>query len=519
MIAYYLRLSGADEENSRFHRESDSIESQRLTLLSYQKNHLDIGTESGPDPSQHLEYIDDGFTGRNFKRPGWNRLIEDCKKGKVDTLLVRDASRLGRNHIEVENYLQMVFPALNVRVICVQEHYDSRKAIFTEEISFQNIINDWYSRDIGMKVRSSLSQRWKNGDRINRKAPYGYVCHDKEKGYEVDPEAAVIVKRIFTAAAEGKTATRIADDLNRDGVPTPLSHILKRDGRTSAYGSRMETTRIWMGETICRILKNETYTGVRIAHTMAHRRDGKAIRVPDEEQFRYEDDHEPLVSRELFEKAQGAIRSRGERRSANNCGNPAAASSDPRQGLFKRLLRCGNCHRRMVFSGTSYRCGRAIMAEYTGCSRERVSEDFLTMQVQAALLKKAEQANRILNGQEDIPVADGIEEEIQRLKKRQMDSFEEMSNGNLSLDAFIQIRDDVRQKVEKLQRMRSEIAGKTGYRIDLEYALKPLAKLNSQTELTQELLESLVEAVYVSEGSVEVVTRAEQYLDSGNMET
>lgn len=159
------------------------------------------------------------------------------------------------------------------------------------------------------------------------------------------------------------------------------------------------------------------------------------------------------------------------------------------------------------------------MAEYTGCSRERVSEDFLTMQVQAALLKKAEQANRILNGQEDIPVADGIEEEIQRLKKRQMDSFEEMSNGNLSLDAFIQIRDDVRQKVEKLQRMRSEIAGKTGYRIDLEYALKPLAKLNSQTELTQELLESLVEAVYVSEGSVEVVTRAEQYLDSGNMET
>ena len=521
MIAYYMRLSSADEENGtnsgstgqgRYGRESGSIDSQRLTLMNYQRRHPDIGQFA--DILQHLEYIDDGFTGRNFKRPGWNRLIEDCKKGKVDTILVKDASRLGRNHIEVENYLQMVFPALEVRVICVDGGYDSKVSTTGEAVSFQNIINDWYSRDISLKIRSSLHQIWKSGEMANVQVPFGYVCRDRKKGCEVDPEAAKVVKRIFAEASEGKTTRMIMDGLNRDGIPDPYSYLIRRDGRKSRFDEKTEMTRVWTTGTVRNILRNESYTGVRISHRTTTSRTGKAIQVPEEEQFRFEDDHEPLVSRELFEKAAEVIgkRTMKVRSKAAETEETSAVGGGSRSSFFQGFLRCGNCHRMMPFSGLSYRCNNGRMSQYTGCSEERFREVSLKSQVWTILREKATKARQILEGQEIIPVADGIEEEIRIWKYRQMDAFAEMSSGLITTDDFIRIRDETRKMVSELEQKRSEIAEKNGYRIDLEYALKPLAKAETKTELTREMLQELVETIYVFEDQVEVVTRAEKYL-------
>ena len=180
-------------------------------------------------------------------------------------------------------------------------------------------------------------------------------------------------------------------------------------------------------------------------------------------------------------------------------------------GFFHGLIRCGNCHRKMKFSGLSYRCGSARMSEFTGCSTERIGEDELKEQVWSILLEKAAKAKRILDGQEEMPVADGIEDEIQAWKRKQMDSFVEMSAGNITQEEFIAVRDEVRDKVAELEQRQSDIAGKNGYRIDLEYALKPLARAGER-ELTRELLDELVETIYVFEDHVEVVTKAEQYL-------
>ena len=151
------------------------------------------------------------------------------------------------------------------------------------------------------------------------------------------------------------------------------------------------------------------------------------------------------------------------------------------------------------------------MSEFTGCSVSRFNEDELRGQVWSILLEKSAKARRILDGQEEIPVADGIEDEIQAWKRKQMDSFVEMSAGNITQEEFIAVRDEVRDKVAELENRRSDIAGRNGYRIDLEYALKPLARIEGR-ELTRELLESLVETFYVFEDHVEVVTKAEQYL-------
>ena len=414
----------------------------------------------------------------------------------------KDSSRLGRNHIEVENYLQMVFPMLKVRVICVNEGYDSKKSITNEAISFQNLINDFYSRDISMKIRSGHQQKWKKGELITGRAPYGYMCKDIKKGFEIDTDAAEVVKRIFTEAAEGKTTGQIAEGLNSDVVPDPYSYLLKRDKNKSRFDEKMDASRVWSTGTIRKILKTEAYTGVRIAHARTKRRNGRQVRVPEEEQFRYEDDHEAVVSRELFEKGRMAIRSRRD----NN-----GKQTQHRGGLFQGILRCGNCNMKMKFSGLSYRCGGGRMSEFTGCSVSRFSEDELRVQVWSILLEKSAKARRILDGQEEIPVADGIEEEIQIWKKKQMDSFVEMSAGKITQEEFIVVRDEVREKVTELENRRSDIAGKNGYRIDLEYALKPLARVE-EGELTMELLESLVESIYVLEDHIDVETKAEQYL-------
>ena len=198
-IAFYLRLSIADGDLGKNNKdESYSIENQRILLQNYL-----ISTEMCTD-DELAEYIDDGYSGLNFNRPAFQRMIEDAKIGKIDTIIVKDLSRLGRDYIGVGDYLEQIFPVLGVRFIAVNSYYDSNDYIGRTmglEMSFGNLINTLYCKDISKKFKSALQTKWKQGISTAGRLPFGYV-KDKNDPHKwvIDPEAAKYVRLIFDLA-------------------------------------------------------------------------------------------------------------------------------------------------------------------------------------------------------------------------------------------------------------------------------------------------------------------------------
>ena len=417
MVAYYMRLSRAQDREG----ESQSIENQRRVLMDYQRRQTDLGGSKTVriDP-RHLEYIDDGFTGTNFNRPGWKQLIEDCRKGKVKTIMAKDVSRIGRNYIEVEDYLNQIFPMLGIRVICVMEGYDNKDSIDSEVISLENIMNTYYVKDLRKKVEASITNRLKHGKVVSRITPFGYICDDLKEGWKVDPQAAKTVRLIFREAVAGKKPGEIAKLLNEKGTETPGKH--KGIGKNA--DPVMQETRVWTSTMVRSILKNEQYTGVRISRKSRKNKLGKVVATSPEEQFRTENDHEALVSVKNFKLAQMVVRTNAgtaqKSDERNNTGVDAAAevaeaakaaesgNGSEKKPLLSGLLRCGKCHRMMVINGekTAAHCGRERML---GDTAEPVSMSLIEAKTTAMLNTKAELAKKLLGQKVEIPDVDGIE--------------------------------------------------------------------------------------------------------------
>ena len=221
--AIYLRLSRDDEGK----KESDSIHNQRELLKSY--------IESHPDIKLYGEYSDDGYTGTNFDRPGFQKMMDLVQKNVIDCIIVKDLSRLGRNYIETGRYIDQIFPMLGVRFISINDNYDSASESNEADeiiIPFKNLINDAYCRDISMKVRSQLDTKRKNGKFVGSFAAYGYKKDPNDVNkLIVDDKAAEVVKMIFNLRLEGYSPGRIADKLNNMGIASPLQY--KRSSGTN----------------------------------------------------------------------------------------------------------------------------------------------------------------------------------------------------------------------------------------------------------------------------------------------
>ena len=215
-VAAYLRLSREDGDK----QESDSIRNQRELITEYisrNKNLRFIG-----------EYVDDGYSGTSFERPNFQRLMEDARTGKVNCIIVKDLSRLGRNYIETGRYIEQIFPLLGVRFISILDHYDSAEKDSASDwliVPFKNLINDAYARDISVKIRSQLDVKRKNGKFIGSFACYGYDKDPKDSNHIIiDPYAADIVRMIFRMKLSGCNQTGIAERLNKMGVLPPAAY-------------------------------------------------------------------------------------------------------------------------------------------------------------------------------------------------------------------------------------------------------------------------------------------------------
>ena len=326
----YLRLSRDDGDTE----ESNSITGQRELLRDFIRNR--------PELREYAVRIDDGFTGSNFERPDFKKMMEDVKEGRTNCIIVKDLSRFGRNYLDAGEYIEKIFPFLGVRFIAVNDNYDSlgeKSASDDLVIPFKNLINEAYCRDISVKVRTQLEIKRKSGQYIGAFAVYGYMKDETDKNrLIVDEYAADIVRDIFSWKLDGMSPQDIAVRLNQSGILSPMEYK-KSLGMRFATSFKANAQAAWSANSVLRILKNPVYIGVLTQgkETTPSYKVRKRIIKPEDEWTVIPDSHEPIIRREDFESVQKVL-TLDTRRSPN----------DSNVQLFSGMVFCGECGASMV---------------------------------------------------------------------------------------------------------------------------------------------------------------------------
>ena len=326
-IVKYLRLSLEDEDMLD---ESNSITNQRIVIGQY------IASKNEFKNTEVLEFKDDGYSGTNFDRPGFQSMMELVRDGKVSTIIVKDLSRFGRNHIEVDTYLEQIFPFMNVRFIAINDNVDSMKyesGMPGIDVGFRNIINEHHSIDTSVKVKRTLIQRQKAGKYMGARAPYGYLKPDEDvTSLVINPETAPVVKMIFQNFSFILTWTH---NFLLIQVTCQLSniHSIKIFLKT---GVKKTTEKyIWYPVTVRLILMTETYTGTTIGGKwkVASVGSNKHLKTKEEDWIVVEGTHEAIVSKEVFDAVQEKLELNSRKRSKTHNNNYP----------LKGLVKCGGC--------------------------------------------------------------------------------------------------------------------------------------------------------------------------------
>lgn len=294
-IAACLRLSKEEFGNEK---ESNSITNQKLIIDNYLKEHKEYKLID--------YYVDDGYSGTDFDRPEFQRMLEDIKNKKIDVIIIKDLSRLGRNYIETGNFVEVVFPAMGVFVISVDENYemDSSDYYGSDYVSLKNLFNDMYAKDISKKVRSSLIVKKYNGEFVGKLAPYGYIKDSKDKHkFLIDKNISHIIKKIFDMILEGKSRREVADFLNNNDILTPSEYLKINTDKDTTIMKK------WNPEKVNAILRNENYTGTLFQgkkRKLNYRID-KKIKLSKENWIVTENHHKAIISKEDFDKVQDIL--------------------------------------------------------------------------------------------------------------------------------------------------------------------------------------------------------------------
>jgi site-specific DNA recombinase len=322
----YGRLSQEDELKG----DSNSIQNQRMLLEKYAR-------ENGFTNEKFL--YDDGYSGTNFNRPAWNEVMKLIENGEVETLIVKDLSRLGREYLQVGYYTEIYFPQRGVRFIAVNDGVDSLYSETNDFTPMRNYFNELYAKDSSKKVRIVKRAQAERGELLGGRPPYGYKRDENiRKGIVSDEEAAGVVKRIFGLCAEGKGPNQIARLLTREQVLTPTNYYYRKTGASHAS---LDTTRpySWSGSTVTGILDNKTYLGhmAGLRSTTLSYKNKKLIRHPESEQILVENTHEPLITQELWDIVQDVRQHK--KRVPKQMDEP---------NMFSGLVYCADCGKTLV---------------------------------------------------------------------------------------------------------------------------------------------------------------------------
>jgi DNA invertase Pin-like site-specific DNA recombinase len=386
--AIYLRLSRDDVESDGVKKkESNSIYSQRMLIQSYLKTKDEINC--------YDIYIDDGFSGANFERPDFKRMMKDIEAGHVNCVIVKDLSRLGRDYIEAGRLIQKTFPAFCVRFISVTDPYDSLTANYSDTslvIPVKNFVNDSYCRDISQKVKSHQKVKRENGEFIGSFAVYGYK-KDPQNRNKLLPDcyAAKVVKDIFAWKIAGMSNQSIANKLNDTGILSPLEYKKVNGEKYATSFGKGSIVAKWSAVAIKRILVNEMYLGTLVQgkEEKINYKMKKSFQKPEHEWVRVDNTHAPIIKKEDFNLVRRLLSL-----------DTRAVKGSQKAHMFSGLLYCGDCGKKMIrrkfFRATLpgeqiyFICQTKNKGH--GCSRHSIAEESLIHIVSSSLNKNFAQS-------------------------------------------------------------------------------------------------------------------------------
>ena len=330
LAGVYTRLSIEDEDDE----EQNSIGNQKKIALDYLKDKDDIAVTE--------YYVDNGYTGMNFSRPDFQRMMNDLRSGKINCVIVKDISRLGRHFVMTSEFVEKIFPMMGVRLICINDDYDS----FDENcdsasllLPFKMVMNDSYVKDISKKIRSSISAKMDSGEYLPSASsiPYGYIRNPEHNTFDIDEEVAPVVVRIFEMRANGVALNAIAKTLNEEGIPCPGKlRYLRGITKAAKYENAL-----WIHGTLRKILMDQVYIGNRVHGRVKRDKLGmEKTRRSEEEWQVIENAHQPIISQELFDKVQEAMNEAAAKRNAYK--QQEAPETDHRE-VFREKVYCGDC--------------------------------------------------------------------------------------------------------------------------------------------------------------------------------
>lgn len=514
-IAKYIRLSREDGDDKD---ESNSVTSQNKILDELV---FDLTQNSNDKYVVYDTYVDDGFSGTDFNRPGFQKLLKDMKDNHINMIVTKDLSRLGRNYIEVGNYIEQIFPLFNVRFVTKAEDIDSFSkptSVNSIIVPFKNLINDEYCRDISNKIILANNARKRNGQYLGSFPIYGYKKDPNDK-YKliIDDESANVVKKIFSLFLEGKGRVTITKYLNDRGILNPTAYKQQVLKNNYVNSSNLKGNTLWCDTTVSRILKNEMYTGTLIQGTkkMLSYKVHKLVDIPKEDWIVVENNHEAIIDKETFKKVQDII-SRDTRIKNDGSGEVS---------LFAGYIRCADCNRAMNKKSTNnkyktyyyYVCNTYRKKSIGICTKHTIRSDYLEkavlksikVQIDLAIdiekmimqINKSEKRNLCNNNIEQM--INSKNNEIQKVKELKKCVYEDWKLGDITKDEYFEYRDSYEKKLEILkenikylenekEKYKEQILGENIW-------IKNLKDKQNIETLTRDVVVELIDCIYVQE--------------------
>ena len=500
ITALYPRLSHEDELQG----ESNSISNQKRILETYAKQN---------GFSNLRWYTDDGYSGANFQRPGFQAMLADIEAGKVGTVIVKDMSRLGRNYLQVGMYTEMIFPQKNVRFIAINDGVDSAQGE-NDFAPLRNIFNEWLVRDTSKKIKAVKRSKGMSGKPITSKPVYGYLMGEDEN-FIIDEEAAPVVRQIYSLCLAGNGPTKIARMLTEQQIPTPGTLEYRRTGSTRRYHPGYECK--WATNTVVHLLENREYTGCLVnfktekpSYKLKH-----SIENPPEKQAVFENHHEPIIDRETWERVQEL---RKQRKRPNRYDEV---------GLFSGILFCADCGSVMYQQRYQtdkrkqdcYICG-SYKKRTADCTAHFIRTDLLTAGVLSnlrkvtsyaakhearfmkLLIEQNEDGDRRRNAakKKELETAEKRISELSAIFKR---LYEDSVTGRISDERFTELSADYEAEQKELKeraaKLREELSKVQEATENAEKFMNVVRRHTTIEELTPTLLREFVEKIVVHE--------------------
>lgn len=501
-IATYLRLSleDMDKRSNNLKEESNSIAAQRSLIEQY------LSQDSMLSSLPWIEFCDDGFSGTNFHRPDFERMIECAKHGEISCIVVKDLSRFGRDYLEVGDYLEHIFPFLGIRFISINDHYDSLQhegKTIGMDVAFKNLVYDYYSKDLSKKVKSAVNMKQREAKYVNA-APYGYAVDPADKHHLIiEPNTAMVVRRIFFDVIAGKSCTQIAKELNGESIPTPAQQkaVVRK-----TFGTKPQ----WTHWTVLNLVANIKYTGAMVNHMRESRfiRDKNQSRLPQEEWFVRENAHEAIVTYDEYQQAQNAIQ---RRRKA------VRVSHDQSD----RVYFCAHCGGKLEkANGTVFACPSHRYHEKSMCVNvrwrkadlESIIFEALKKQICIVRIEAAQQQSATKSNADDLEKRLSLlNMEYKSCDREKVALYEDYREEALSKEEYLLQKNAVVERQTNLKLQIADCENEIRKKHDMELAdeaqrqaIHPLEGL-SDTELKEHLYDAIKRVIVYDAENIEIV--------------